>query len=286
MPRNARLGEGACWDDRAKRLLWLDIFGKKLFQYFTGNKNFIETDLPVMIGTVALTNKDELLMAGERGIYLFKEQDNELSRICDPEHGIEGHRFNDGKVSPDGIFWAGGVRLEGAETAPPCALYKMDTDFNIAKALECIDISNGLAWDEERSIMYYIDSPRQEIWAFDYERGRGNISNKRTVVKISIDDGMPDGMTIDSDGMLWVALWRGWGVARFNPFTGEKLAKVCIDAPLASCPSFGGENMDILYITSASSSAFNSDLKTDREGCLFEVKTCARGLPTYRFQLN
>jgi sugar lactone lactonase YvrE len=283
---NAKLGEGVCWDESLGRLLWLDIFDKQLFEYYPDNDRLSSTALPFMMGTIALTNREELLMAGERGIYLFNQGNGKFHRICDPEETIVGHRFNDGKVAPDGRFWAGGVRLEGAEDSLPCAFYRMNTDFSVTKILDAIDISNGLAWNADGTLLYFIDSPRQEIWAFDYDAKNGEISGKRTVAQISPDEGMPDGMTIDTEGMLWVALWRGGCVVRIDPSTGARTARVEVDAPLVSCPAFGGRDMNTLYITSASSTSFGNSLQTRHEGCLFRANTGAKGLPVNRFPLE
>ena len=133
-------------------------------------------------------------------------------------------------------------------------------------------------------VLYYIDSPSQEVWAFDFDDKNKELTNKRVVVKVPKSEGEPDGMTIDSEGMLWVALWEGWCVKRYDPNTGKELMKIEVDAPLSSCPVFGGPDMGTLYIASAHSEAFGKPVRSENEGKLFAVRTGCYGTPGFFFQ--
>lgn len=137
-------------------------------------------------------------------------------------------------------------------------------------------ISNGIAFSSDNKYMYHIDTPTQCISRYDFDAKTGKLSNKTTAVKVPENEGSPDGMTIDCEGMLWVALWGGYAVARYNPETGEQLLKISVDAENISCCAFGGENMDELFITSA--------INDNGEGGeLFWYQTNTKGMSTYRF---
>jgi sugar lactone lactonase YvrE len=119
------------------------------------------------------------------------------------------------------------------------------------KKISDVTISNGMAWSLDRQTFYYIDTLSFEVAAYDYDDATGNINNKRAVIKIAAGDGSPDGMTIDNQGMLWIAHWDGWQVTRWDPNTGAKLLRIELPAARITSCTFGGENLQDLYITSA-----------------------------------
>ena len=279
----AKLGEGPIWDYEKKLLYWIDIIKKEIYIFnpHTGTERIIKTGQ--MIGTIVPRKAGGMVLALENGFYFLDEETEQLTFIADPESDIPGNRFNDGKCDPAGRFWAGTMsKGEGKGTG---SLYCLNNDLSVSKKLDGVSISNGIVWSLDNRFMYYIDTPANEVWGFDYEAETGNISNKRIVVTIPEGEGFPDGMAIDSEGMIWVTLWNGWKVSRWNPETGEKLGEIKVPAAQVTACAFGGEGLDELYITTASIGLSGEELgKQPDAGGLFSVKIDVKGLPAYKFE--
>jgi len=195
-----------------------------------------------------------------------------LSRAVDIENHLPNNRFNDGKCDPQGRFWAGTMSLNEEPNAG--SLYAFENNI-VQKKIENVTISNGLAWSIDHKTMYYIDTPTFEVVAYKFEKKTGCISDRQVALKIPIEDGFPDGMTIDDEGMLWIAHWDGWQVTRWNPNTGKKL--LCIKLPaskITSC-TFGGKDLTDLFITSAYVGLSVDELKAQPlAGSLFVIRNC------------
>jgi len=283
----AELGEGPLWDYRKNILYWIDIIGKKIFIYDSNKKNTISIKLDQHIGSLALCKTDKLLLALQNGFYFFNKEKNILKKIDDPEHGLPKNRFNDGKCDASGRFWAGTTSFD--ELDPVGSLYCLDTDFKVRKIFNETIISNGLCWNLDNKKMYYIDSPRREIYSFDYEIITGTIRNKKIIIKVPDDMGFPDGMTIDTDGNLWIAHWGAYLICKWGPNKGKLLDKIKIPANRVSSCTFGGSDLDELYITTAQRGFADIGKKLDKnsvteyDGLLFKIKTDCRGLKTYEF---
>lgn len=144
------------------------------------------------------------------------------------------------------------ISMHLEQTKPHASLYKVNPEGLATKMIDSVTISNGIVWTSDAKTMYYIDTPTSKIMGYDFDFNTGTISNERVAVEVSLEDGYPDGMTIDSENMLWVGLWNGNAVARYNPITGELISKIEVPAHNVTACAFGGENMDILYITTAS----------------------------------
>jgi sugar lactone lactonase YvrE len=158
-------------------------------------------------------------------------------------------------------------------------LYRIDHDRSIHEMLENVTISNGIVWTADKKTMYYNDTPNGTVDAFDYNDKTGEISNRRVAIRIPRGGGGPDGMTIDADGNLWVALWGSGTVGKFDPRTGEQLQKVIVPAQNVSSCAFGGKDLDILYITTARAWVSDQKLKEfPLSGGLFSVKPGVKGV--------
>lgn len=274
--KQAKVGEGPCWDEKTNLLYWVDIMGEKLHIHSPEKQTNQEIDIGQYIGTVAVREEGGLIVALKNGFYFLDLETEKLTPISDPESHLPENRFNDGKCDPAGRFWAGTMELN--VSGPNAALYRLGTDLKVDKVLDHITISNGMAWGSDFRTMYYIDTPTQEVVAFDYDINTGEISNKQTAVTIPKEDGSPDGMTIDEEGMIWVAHWGGSRVTRWNPRTGELLDTIKIPATNVTACVFGGENLDELFITTARSEGDPSS------GGLFKVKLDVKGTPSYTFK--
>lgn len=277
LKRQAVLGEGPVWDGHRKRLFFVDITGKKINSYDpkTGEIRSIDTQKPV--GCIVFDSSNNIISAEQNMLVRIDPDTNERTEIL--HFDLEDYiRFNDGKCDAFGRLWVGTMAIDQSHpAAKECgSLFCADEKGNIREVLNTMAIPNGIAFSEDNQSFYHIDTATQQIARYDFDVKTGNISNKKTVVTVPAEEGSPDGMTIDCEGMLWVALWGGHAVARYDPATGEQLLKISVDAENVSCCVFGGENLDELYITSAMNDSGDG-------GELFLYKTSVQGLPAYRF---
>lgn len=277
------LGEGPVWDAKRKAICWVDILNGIIYEYNTQHDTHRTIKVGQMIGSIAICTSGHFLAALQNGFAFIDRISGEVNMIADPESHLPDNRFNEGKCDPAGRFWAGTMAL--SEEPGAGNLYLIQNDLVPQKKVSGVSISNGMAWSADHRTFYYIDSPTSEVVAYDYDKSTGHISNQRTVIKIPTEDGFPDGMTIDSEGMLWIAHWDGWQVARWDPNSGKKLDHIpCPVAKLTSC-TFGGENFQDLYITSARVGLTDEELaKQPLAGAVFVVYNCGySGLPAFEF---
>jgi sugar lactone lactonase YvrE len=242
-------GEGPAWDARAGHLLWVDMMANQLHQTTAaGADRITDFEQPVCVavprqqGGLALALGDGYWLADARG------ELQRLYAIAQPPSPAGPIRMNDGKCDPTGRFWAGSMAYDARTGAG--SLFRLDPDGGVHEMLDDVTISNGLAWSADGSTMFYIDSPTQRVDAFDASVATGAIGNRRPVVTIPASVGLPDGMTIDDDGGLWVALWGGSAVHRYTP-DGRLDTIVNLPCTQVTSCSFGGTGLDELYITTS-----------------------------------
>ncbi|UOQ70008.1 SMP-30/gluconolactonase/LRE family protein [Hymenobacter cellulosilyticus] len=206
LPAQAQLGEGALWNPLDQRLYWVDIEGQLLhiFDPATGHDRQLPTGS--LVSTVVPAGPDSVLVALQSGLHELNTDTGALRCLVNPLDK-PSLRFNDGKCDPAGRFWVGTLDMEGAKHQ--ATLYRLDPDKRLHTMLTGVSISNGLIWTQDQRTMYYVDTPTQSVQAFDYDHATGAITNGRVVIRIPEADGAPDGMTIDADGHLWIALWGG-----------------------------------------------------------------------------
>lgn len=273
---SAGLGEGAIWHPEKKALLWVDITGGKVYMYKPGEGMLHDISLESMVGTVVPATGDYFAVAAqETGIFGLKK-DGTKQKITDfPADALPNVRFNDGKCDPAGRFWVG--TMEKTAKANAAKLYMLRDDSLHVKENN-ITISNGIVWDTNKNIMYYIDTPTQQVVAYDYEPRTGGISNKQVVVEVPKEKGSPDGMSIDAEGKLWIAHWGGNGVYRWDPETGNLMEKIEVPAPNVTSCAFGGPDLTTLYITTAREGLSDEQLEAyPLSGSLFVIETDVKG---------
>lgn len=232
---------------------------------------------------VAVPIDDRRFVVGlEKGVGIFDRGTSSVQIIATPEKDTPTNRFNDGKCDPAGRFIGGGLSMVGQKRAS--SLYSFDQHLAARRIFGPVSISNGLAWSLDGSIMYYIDSPAREVMAFPYDVKTGEIGEKATAIDLSGCQGIPDGMTIDRDGNLWIAFWGGWAVKCFSPATGEHLATVELPVSQPSSCAFGGPNLNQLFITTARVEISEDKLAAEPlAGSLFVCEPGVSGFPTQRF---
>jgi len=276
------LGEGSLWDEQGQVLYWIDIIQNKVFRFDPKNGSNLAFDVGENVGTVVVTINDKLLVALRTGFAWLNPETGRLTRITDPESDKPHTRFNDGKCDPRGRFWAG-TMVENSSKGDG-ALYCLDTDLTVTRKLTGVSCSNGLVWSRDSRRLFYIDTPTRQIQCFDYDPETASLSSPRTVVEIPAEAGAPDGMTIDEDDGLWVALFGGSKVVRYDSSSGEANFEISVAAPNVTSCAFGGPEMRELYITTARVGLNREERERyPLAGSLFSADVPFRGLPAQRF---
>jgi sugar lactone lactonase YvrE len=233
----AVLGEGPRWDAEAGRLLWVDIEGGLLH----AGDSTIEGG--AMVCAVAPWAGDTVLVALTDALAAVDVAVGSVRRLAEIPHGAPGLRCNDGACDPAGRFWIGTMALD--ESPGKGALYRYDVDGTLHTVLDGVSLSNGLGWDAGGRLMYYVDSPTQRIDVFDFDVGSGALADRRPFAVIPESDGIPDGLALDDEGGIWVALHGGGEVRRFDP-DGGLSGRVEVPVPKVTACCFVGRR---LYVT-------------------------------------
>jgi sugar lactone lactonase YvrE len=281
-PVNAELGEGPVWDPGAALLYFVDILRGRLHR-FDPVASLLETyDVGQPVGAVALTERDELILAVRDGFARLDLATGAVTPIADVEADRPDQRMNDGKCDPAGRFWAGTMALDERSNAG--ALYRLDVDRHVDRMLAPVTISNGLDWTADGKTMYFIDSPTRCVDCFDFDLADGSPTNRRTFVRIAPDLGVPDGLTLDTDGGVWVALWGGAAVHRYAPDAQlDAIVRVPTTYP-TSC-AFGGPDLAELYVTSAAIKLSESErARQPLAGGVFTCRVGFTGHPPRRYK--
>ncbi|XP_071118786.1 regucalcin-like [Haliotis cracherodii] len=285
------VGEGPHWDDATQTLLFIDIDNGKIFRYnpATGTNDMIQ--LNGAVGFVVPRSKGGLVVGLDLTISAVDWNTKTVTKLAEVDPG-SNNRMNDGKCDPKGRVWGGTM----SKTFAPDQgnLYCLDIDGTLTKKVEHVTISNGLAWSPDNTTMYYIDTTPHKVYAYDYDINTGNISNRRVAVDFDAVPEFkgnvpgPDGMTIDTDGNLWVACFGGGMVAKFDPKTGAALQQVSLpNATKITSVAWGGKNLDELYVTSLRAGIPDSEFQTTESlaGSLFRVTGLnAKGSPANIYQ--
>lgn len=273
------LGECPLWDERTQRLWWVDILAPALKQLDPASGTVKQNPLPEAMGSFAFREAGGLLAAMKSGIYLMDASYSLVQPLAAPEPDLPGNRFNDGRCDRDGRFWSG--TMMEAMREPVGALYRIGADRSCARKRTGITVPNSLAWSPDGRTMYFADSPRRTIWAFDYDRASGEPSNER--VFVATEAGFPDGSCVDADGCLWNAEYGGARVVRYTP--AGKVDRV-LELPVKNptCCAFGGRKLDVLYVTTAAQRLNEAQLEEQPlAGSLLAVRPGSTGLAESRY---
>ncbi|WFR61869.1 SMP-30/gluconolactonase/LRE family protein [Paenibacillus amylolyticus] len=278
----ALLGEGPSWDAENNRLLWVDIESFKVHVYDPATGQDQAYDVGEHVGAVVPYRGDEVVVALRSGFHTYHLLTGELHAIEDPEQDKDTNRFNDGKCDAKGRFWAGTMSMNNESQAG--SLYCLEEGQPVRTMVQGVSTSNGLGWSLDRKTLYYIDTPTRAIDRFDFDLEAGTIQNRTSIIHIPEEFGYPDGMTVDGEGMLWVAHWGGGRVTRWNPDTSELLQQIDVPADQVTSCCFGGPNLEDLYITTARIGIKEERLKeTPDAGSLFVVRPGVKGQETHAY---
>jgi xylono-1,5-lactonase len=280
----ALLGEGTLWSQREQALYWVDILGCVLHRYVPETGATTRWTFDEEISALAeRAAKPGLIVTLRRGFAIFDPAvGGAPTYLHQPEPGLPGNRFNDGKCDAQGRFWGG--TMDFACEAPTGSLYCFDGWGECARHDEGFAVTNGPTWSADARTMYFNDTVRRRIYAYDFDAASGTLSHKRLWHTFGKQDGFPDGMTTDAAGRLWIAHWGGGCITCHDPLSADELCRVNLPTSNVTNCAFGGPELHTLYITTAA----NGLTPQEREaqplaGGLFAVEVDSPGRPAHMF---
>jgi sugar lactone lactonase YvrE len=277
----AEVGEGPVWDEKSRSLLWVDITAGTVHLFDPAGESSRSFDIGQHVGAAVFRGGGGLALALRGGFGLLDLDSGQVEEIGETERSRPGNRMNDGKCDSGGRFWAGSMTY--SEQGREGSLYRLEPDRRVVTVLSGVGLSNGLAWSPDDRLMYYIDSLARGIDVFDFDASTGAISNRRRLIDVPDSQGTPDGMTVDSEGCLWVAFWNGGAVRRFRP-DGAFLQQVPLPVRQVTSCAFGGGDLGDLYITSAARGLSEGQLADQpHAGSLFRCRPGVSGMPSHPY---
>ncbi|MBB3178382.1 SMP-30/gluconolactonase/LRE family protein [Variovorax sp. Sphag1AA] len=276
------LGESPLWDGRANCLWWVDIRQPAIRRLDPANGALQSWPMPALVGSIALTEDDRLLVALPQQIALFDPHTGRLEAFVEPPPMPPDHRFNDGRCDRQGRFWVGS--MHNITRAPEGVLYCLEGT-ELRPVREGVCIPNSLAFSPDGRTMFFADSLRYELYAYDYDIARGAMGPER-VIATTVPPGFPDGSTVDAEGFLWNAEFNAARLVRYAP-DGRVDRIVPVPVPRPTCCAFGGPDLDVLYVTTASQNMTPEELEAQPlAGALLAYDVGVRGLPEPRFSIS
>jgi len=271
------------WHAERKSFFWVDIDGKAFHEYKLESSKVQTWQLFHRISLIVENKDGKLILGMENEIASFDLQTEMMESLVDLEKDIPSNRSNDGACDAAGRLWIGTMASDFARHKG--SLYCIDKNLSVIKKLENLSIPNGLVWSLDNKRMYFIDTPTQCVRSFLFDVESGDIQFEKVVIEIDKQNGSPDGMTIDEEGMLWIAHWNGFGVYRWDPLKGKLLDKITLPVPQVSSCVFGGEGLNYLFITTARENMSGAELqKYPDSGNVFIVETKVKGVPAFKFR--
>jgi sugar lactone lactonase YvrE len=278
----AEHGEGPVWHPVEHTLDWVDIMEGHLHRYDPRTDRDVVVEVGQPVGVVAPRRAGGYVLAVEEGFAIL-ERSGKLRTVAHIEHDAPARRMNDGGCDSGGRFWAGTMAYDFETGAG--ALYRLDPDFTVTEMVAGVTISNGLDWTDDDRTMYFIDSMAHGVDAFDFDAHAGTISNRRRVVEMPSDSTspngstVPDGMTLDAEGFLWVAVFGASEVRRYAP-DGRIDCVITVPVCAVTSCAFGGEDLSDLYITT---NIVFDDGREPHAGALFRCRPGVSGRPARLF---
>jgi sugar lactone lactonase YvrE len=280
----AQLGERPVWDPNANAVIWVDISTGNLHRFTSGRaghdgENQLLGTPGVPVGAAAPRAGGGYVLAAADGFRLTDPDGGPVAPPLRPPGMPDNVRFNDGACDPAGRFWAG---TEAWDMKTPIAsLYRLDPDGSVHEMLTGIAESNGLAWSPDATVFYYTDSGEDSsrIRAFSFDLAAGTLGDEYDLIRFGPGEGFADGLVVDAEGCLWIAMWEGGCVRRYSP-DGELIARFPVPCSQPTCPGFGGPDLDELYLTTAwEGMAGEQRAAEPLAGHLLRARPGVRGVP-------
>ena len=275
------LGEGPYWDDAQQELYFVDITNKQVKIFSPSDSSVKTIKFDQEVSAVFLDQKSELIVAARDGVFTAS-QDGALKTLLAPiEADDPSIRTNDAKCDSTGRMWVGTMAFDF--TPGVAALFTLDSK-GLKQVVPVLTIANGLGWSRDQKSMYFIDSPTGRVDIFDCDLQSGELENRRPLITFDVAAGIPDGLTTDEDGGIWVAFFGGGEVRRYDP-SGELTHVVTLPVKQVTSCCFGGKDMSELFITTARY-AMNSEslAKEPLAGSLFKLSTTFKGSKSNRYE--
>jgi sugar lactone lactonase YvrE len=273
-----RLGESPIWDSQRRLLYWVDILGQKIHSFDPESKQLITVYLQEKVTSIALRQSGGLIATSWKGFVLFDWETESLTPLVNIEEDLLENSFNDGKCDRLGRFWAGTINRVRWDK-PTGSLYLLNPDKSVTITERNTICVNGLAWSPDDRIMYVVESFLYTIFAYDYDIDLGTLSNKRPFCCFPKEaKGFPDGITVDAEGSVWCAMGvLGW-IIRIDP-QGHITKKIVFPVPGITSCTFGGNDLETLYVTSSRENMTVADLeKYPLSGNLFSINPGVKGI--------
>ena len=283
LPARARLGECPLWSPGEARLYWVDIDGRAIHRYDPVSGEDEVRDTLGRPTALALTDvPGRLLVALERGLAFFDWAAGD-ARDWIPLELLAENRLNDGRCDPAGRFWVGSMFDPAEAGRSTGSLYRVSPDGTAMTARTEVGVSNGLAFSPDGRTMYFADTPRLTVCAFDYDPDTGDATNERVFLDFTSLPGRPDGACVDADGCYWIACVFGWAVLRVTP-DGKVDRQISLPVEKPTMPAFGGADLSTLFITSIGGGGTHKvDPAQPEAGGLFAIDVGVRGVPEPHF---
>jgi sugar lactone lactonase YvrE len=244
------LGEGAMWHQARNSFFWVDIEEKKFYECHWTNRLLRTYEIDFRVSLVLETSNTEMvLLAVQGGLMRYDLNTCQREWATEIEADIPRNRTNDGACDNAGRIWIGTMNEECEEGQG--SVYRVERNGKPMRMIGGVSIPNGIAWSDNGTTMYHVDSHDRVVRAYDFDPASGNIQFKNIAIQVPAHLGSPDGMCMDEEGMLWIAHWNGFGVYRWNPVTGILISKIEVPVPQVSSCAFGGDDMRSLLITTA-----------------------------------
>ncbi|XP_076026835.1 regucalcin [Genypterus blacodes] len=252
---SALVGEGPVWEESDQTLLFVDIVGQKIHRWSPTTNHIQSMQTGDMVGFAVPRRSGGYVAGVGRSIVAFDWSNQTMTSLAEVDTDKPKNRLNDGKVDPSGRLLAGTMgRMSPLEVVErkQGALFSLASDLTVTKHFNQVDISNGLDWSLDQQTFFYIDSLALTVDAFNYNTHTGHMSNRHVVYHMEEGEGLPDGLTVDAAGRLWVACFNAGRVINIDPTTGVRLQTVSLPAMKTTSCCFGGPDYSDLYVTSAS----------------------------------
>jgi sugar lactone lactonase YvrE len=275
----AELGESPVWDEQDGALWWIDWAQGIVFKSDLAASESKSFAVGSVAAAVALTPSGRVALATGHGFAELNPADGHVPEPGRAEPEGTATRMCDGKCDAAGRFWAGTLALD--QQSPLGALFVMESNGRVRRVIGDVVISNGMCWSPDNTKYYYIDSVTQRVDVFDFDLEEGTITNRAPLLRIPPDEGLPDGLTIDSEGFLWLALWDGWQVRRYSP-TGRLDTVIEMSVARPTCCALGGPNLKDLFITTAKPDGSDRRAAQPLAGTVFHVPVDVPGMPSLR----
>ena len=272
------VGESPVWSSRENALYWVDILSAKLQRWQPSSGRHDTWRLPAVVGSIGLRAKGGLVLALRTGFHLFDPATGGLTFLCHPEPDVPTNRLNDGKVSPDGRFWAGTMDDRPVKERTG-RLYRLDPDHRCHRMADGVTVSNGLAWSPDGRTLYHSDSRGGAIFRYDHDPATGKIGERRLFAAMQPEWGRPDGAAVDAEGCYWSCGISAGRLNRFSP-AGELLGYVELLVTHPTMPCFGGPDLATLYVTSLRDGLSEEALRaTPQAGGVLKLEPGVPGVP-------